>query len=172
MDDVPYAVLKTRYSERIEGDEVFMFKSTPMRKIKEVILHCTATPEGKNFKAADIDRWHKAKGWKGIGYNAVIDIDGTVEQGRPVEQIPAHCTGHNANSIGIVYVGGLAKDGKTPKDTRTQAQRDSLLNYVYLVLQQYGLTLEQVHCHNEYAVKACPCFSIQEFRKEYKEAFK
>ena len=71
-----------------------------------------------NFNANDIDRWHKQKGWKGIGYHYVILLDGTVEQGRELEAVGAHCSGHNAHSVGICYIGGISKDGK-PKDTRT-----------------------------------------------------
>lgn len=77
-----------------------------MRKINEIIVHCAATAEGKNFKAADIDRWHKQRGWDGIGYHHVVDLDGTIEPGRPESKQGAHCLGHNANSIGVVYVGG------------------------------------------------------------------
>ena len=74
-----------------------------MRHINEIIIHCSATPEGRDYTVADIDRWHKARGWRGIGYHYVIYRDGSVHAGRPVEQIGAHCTGHNANSIGICY---------------------------------------------------------------------
>ena len=89
-----------------------------MRYINEIILHCTATKEGIDFNATDIDRWHKERGFKKIGYHYVIRLDGTIEEGRPLEEMGAHATGHNAHSIGIVYVGGLDKKGKS-KDTRT-----------------------------------------------------
>ena len=94
-----------------------------MRKINEIIVHCAATPEGKNFKAADIDRWHRERKMKCIGYHYVVDLDGTVEPGRPESEIGAHCLGHNQYSIGVCYVGGLAAYGKTPKDTRTPTQK-------------------------------------------------
>ena len=81
-----------------------------MRQIKYIILHCTATREGKAFTAADIDRWHRARGWNGIGYHYVVRLDGTVEHGRPEAQIGAHCVGVNATSIGVCYVGGLAAE--------------------------------------------------------------
>ncbi|MBQ0048079.1 MAG: N-acetylmuramoyl-L-alanine amidase [Prevotellaceae bacterium] len=97
-----------------------------MRTINELIIHCSATAEGKDFTAADIDRWHRVQGWSGIGYHFVIRLDGTVEPGRPIDKAGAHCSGHNANSLGICYIGGIAPDGKTPKDTRTPAQRLSL----------------------------------------------
>lgn len=133
-----------------------------MRNIKEIIIHCSATRESANFHASDIDKWHKAKGWKGIGYHYVIDLDGTIEKGRPVNQVGAHCTNHNIYSIGICYIGGLANDGKTPKDTRTKAQKDSMLKLLIQLIMEYPNAT--IHGHNEFAAKACPCFDVQ---KEY-----
>ena len=72
-----------------------------MRKITEIIVHCSATPEGKDYTVQDIDRWHRARGFKCIGYHYVIYRDGSIHNGRPVEQTGAHCQKHNANSIGI-----------------------------------------------------------------------
>lgn len=130
-----------------------------MRHINEIIIHCSATPEGRDYTVADIDRWHKARGWRGIGYHYVIYRDGSVHAGRPVEQIGAHCTGHNANSIGICYIGGVSADGKTPKDTRTSAQRIALRELVEELRAKYpGAT---VHGHREFAPKACPSFDVQ-----------
>ena len=99
-----------------------------MRTINEIILHCSATPEGKNYTVEDIDRWHRQdRHWKnGCGYHYVIHLDGSIHQGRPVEMVGAHCVGHNRHSIGICYIGGYAKDGKTSKDTRTEQQKTAL----------------------------------------------
>lgn len=127
-----------------------------MRKINEIIVHCTATAEGKNFKAADIDRWHKQRGWDGIGYHHVVDLDGTVEPGRPESKQGAHCLGHNANSIGVVYIGGLASDGKTPKDTRTPQQKAALVKLLIELKHKYPGAA--IHGHRDFAVKACPSF--------------
>ena len=96
-----------------------------MREITEIIIHCSATVEGKHFTVEDIDRWHKARGWQGIGYHYVIYLDGSIHRGRDLNKIGAHCTGHNKNSIGICYIGGVDKNNK-PKDTRTEAQKESL----------------------------------------------
>ena len=137
-----------------------------MRTINKIILHCTATIEGKDYRAQDIDRWHKARGWKGIGYHYVIDLDGTVEKGRKDSEIGAHCSGQNAHSIGVVYVGGLATDGKTAKDTRTKEQKAALITLVKKLLKQYNLTINNVYCHNQFANKACPSFSINTFKRE------
>lgn len=130
-----------------------------MRRIDKIIIHCSATAEGKAFYAKDIDKWHKARGWKGIGYHYVIDLDGKVEKGRPVEQIGAHCTNHNKYSIGICYIGGLAKDGKTPKDTRTKEQKEALWGLIRELLCKYPKAT--IHGHNEFAAKACPSFNVQ-----------
>lgn len=130
-----------------------------MRQIKEIILHCSATAEGRDYTVADIDRWHKARGWRGIGYHYVIYRNGSVHPGRPVEQIGAHCTGHNANSIGVCYIGGCAADGKTPKDTRTPQQREALRRLVADLQKQYPSAT--VHGHREFAAKACPSFDVK-----------
>lgn len=133
-----------------------------MRTINEIILHCSATPEGRDCTVADIDRMHRANGWRGIGYHYVIYRDGSVHPGRPVEQIGAHCVGYNQHSIGICYIGGYATDGKTPKDTRTPAQIASMHNLVAELKKKYPAA--RVYGHNEFAAKACPCFDV---RKEF-----
>ena len=131
-----------------------------MRKITKIILHCSATPEGRDYTVADIDRWHKQRGWQGIGYHYVVYRDGSVHPGRPVEQIGAHTSGHNTNSIGVCYIGGVAADGETPKDTRTPAQRAALRDLVELLRAEYpGAT---IHGHREFANKACPSFNIKD----------
>ena len=129
-----------------------------MRTINEIIIHCSATVEGKDFTVKDIDRWHQQRGFKMVGYHYVIRLDGTIEQGRPLEQAGAHCKGHNTHSIGICYIGGLDTDGK-PKDTRTKAQRDMLWALVKSLKVKYPKAT--IHGHNEFANKACPCFDVR-----------
>lgn len=131
-----------------------------MRNIDKIIIHCTATPRGRHVTVADIDRWHRARGFNGIGYHYLIYLDGTIHKGRPLEQVGAHCRGHNATSIGIAYVGGVEADSMTPADTRTQAQKTALRTLVSSLLKLFpGAT---VHGHDEFAAKACPCFNINE----------
>lgn len=134
-----------------------------MRKINEIILHCSATKEGQHFTAKDVDLWHKQRGWKGIGYHYVILLDGTIEKGRDVSEIGAHTLKHNANSIGICYIGGLDANGK-PKDTRTNEQKAALVGLVESLKWVYPNAT--VHGHNEFANKACPCFNV---RKEFEQ---
>ena len=107
-----------------------------MRRIDDIVIHCAATKEGLNFHASDIDRWHKQRGFKKIGYHYVIDLDGTIEKGRDESEVGAHVTGHNAHSIGICYIGGCDKDMK-PKDTRTLAQKESIIRLLMQLLCKY-----------------------------------
>ena len=136
-----------------------------MRKINSIIIHCSATPEGRDYTVADIDKWHRKRGFACIGYHYVIYRDGSVHEGRPVGQIGAHCAGHNSETIGICYIGGLASDAKTPKDTRTPAQRAALVKLVGELKTKYGIKRQNIYGHREFANKACPCFDV---RKEFR----
>lgn len=101
-----------------------------METIDSIIIHCSATRAGQNLKAKDIDRMHRARNFDMIGYHFVIDLDGTIEKGRPLSMIGAHCNtkgssgmSYNKHSIGVCYIGGLNVNGE-PADTRTPAQKD------------------------------------------------
>lgn len=100
-----------------------------MRVIDKIVIHCSATAECVDFDMTDIRQWHLDRGWRDIGYHYVIKLDGTIQHGRGIDQMGAHVSGHNANSIGICYVGGLDADGKS-KDTRTPEQIKSLFDLV------------------------------------------
>ena len=130
-----------------------------MRKVDKIIIHCSATPEGKDFTAQQIDQWHRQRGFSCIGYHFVIYRDGSIHKGRPIEQVGAHTTGQNANSIGICYIGGCAADGKTPKDTRTEAQKKSLVRLITELRRRFPNV--SIHGHNEFAAKACPSFNVK-----------
>lgn len=134
-------------------------KNIELRKeTKEIILHCTATPKGHNFSTEEIRQWHKANGWKDIGYHWVIELDGSIHEGRPENLIGSHCKGHNNISVGVAYVGGLDEHGKFAMDTRTTAQCVSMQKLVAELLERYPNAT--VHGHNEFANKECPCFRI------------
>ena len=129
-----------------------------MRKIDKIILHCSATPEGRHVTVRDIDRWHRDRGFSEIGYHHVIYLDGSIHRGRPEEKAGAHTVGHNTTSIGVCYIGGVDVRMK-PMDTRTPAQRASLRKLISELQQRFpGAT---VHGHNEFAAKACPSFDVQ-----------
>lgn len=134
-----------------------------MRKINKIIVHCSATPEGRNVKTETIRDWHvNGNHWNDIGYHYVIELDGSVHIGRSEGTIGAHCSGQNTNSIGVCYVGGLAKNGAS-KDTRTEAQKKSLIELLKKLKTKYPTAT--IHGHNEFAAKDCPCFNV---KKEYR----
>ena len=129
-----------------------------MRKITKIIVHCADTPEGRDDKAADIRRWHKARGFNDIGYHYVIDLDGTIEPGRDVTIAGAHATWHNADSIGVCYIGGADTDMK-PKDTRTEKQKTALRLLLKYLVQKYPGA--KIYGHRDFANKSCPSFDAK-----------
>ncbi len=138
-----------------------------MRKIEHIIIHCSATPEGRHHTLADIDRWHKERGFATVdgitvGYHYVIQLDGTLETGRPHKRAGAHARGRNRNSIGICYIGGLDKNMK-PKNTLTAAQKHKLEITVKKLLYDYPQA--KVSGHYNWASKDCPCFDVQDWCK-------
>ena len=132
------------------------------RKIDKIIVHCSATPEGKDYSVDTIRKWHLQRGFSDIGYHYIIYRDGSIHTGRDESVIGAHCKGHNSNSIGVCYIGGCASDGKTPKDTRTTEQRQSLLKLLKELKVKYPKA--SIHGHRDFANKACPSFDAT---KEY-----
>lgn len=131
----------------------------PGRPVSKIILHCTATPEGRDFSVEQIRQCHLARGFSDIGYHYVVYRDGSVHVGRPESVVGAHCSGQNSCSVGVCYVGGEEADGShRPKDTRTPAQKKALRDLVASLRKEYpGAT---VHGHYEFANKACPSFKI------------
>ena len=143
-----------------------------MREVKYIVIHCSATKEGVNVSAATIDTWHKRRGWNGIGYHYVIGIDGKIEAGRPVNTMGAHVGGGgNRASIGIAYIGGVDANLKA-KDTRTEAQKKSLIKIIEILKNIYPQA--SIHGHRDYSVdkdgdgvephefmKMCPCFDAE-----------
>ena len=151
-----------------------------MRNIDSIIVHCSATKAGQDFTATDIDRWHRERGFNGIGYHYVIRLDGKLEKGRDVALAGAHCKGWNERSIGICYIGGLDENGR-PADTRTNAQKRVLYQIIMDLQREYNIL--QVLGHRDTSpdlngdgviepyeyVKACPCFDVKEFLRSGRE---
>lgn len=131
-----------------------------MRNITTIIIHCAATKPTMDIGAKEIEQWHRARGFFGIGYHYVIRRDGTIETGRPLEKAGAHAEGHNADSIGICMAGGIDNKGK-PQNNFTDAQWDSLAKLTKDLVQSYGAL--KIIGHNEVAAKACPSFSVQKW---------
>tara|TARA_R110000744_G_scaffold151448_1_gene264899 strand:+ start:265 stop:669 length:405 start_codon:yes stop_codon:yes gene_type:complete len=131
-----------------------------MRRIKKVIIHCSATPEGRDVKTDTIRQWHLDKGWSDIGYHYVIELDGSVNMGRDVSIVGAHTRGENKGSIGICYVGGMNMTMTKPEDTRTDEQKEALRCLITDLKGRFkNLT---VHAHYDFSAKACPSFNVEE----------
>lgn len=131
------------------------------RQIDLIVVHCTATKPSSDVHSSDVDRFHRQRGFAGIGYHFLIALDGSIELGRPLEQVGAHCLGHNARSIGVAYVGGLDTAGK-PADTRTAPQKQALTALLQRLRQLFPQA--EIAPHRRFAAKACPCFDVD---KEY-----
>lgn len=131
-----------------------------MRIITLIIIHCSATPEGRSLSFEECRRDHiMHRHFRDIGYHFYITRDGTVHDGRPIEKVGAHCEGHNSHSIGICYEGGLDANGK-PADTRTEAQRKALKSLVERMHRLFPKALIVGH-HDLNPRKACPCFKVE-----------
>lgn len=125
-----------------------------------IIVHCSATYPGQDVGMADIDRWHRERGFDGIGYHYVIRLDGTIEEGRPYDRDGAHALGWNHRAVGICYIGGYDDKGR-PADTRTPQQRSALIRLIIRLKQEHP-TLVRVLGHRDVARKECPCFDAAE----------
>lgn len=132
-----------------------------------LIVHCSATPEGRSLDFESCREDHiRHRGFRDIGYHFYITRDGCIHRGRPLEQIGAHCKGHNRHSVGICYEGGLDARGQ-PADTRTLEQRASLLALLRELKRVFPRALVVGH-RDLNPQKACPCFEVV---REYKELF-
>lgn len=145
--------------------------------IEYIVIHCSATNPNQDIGAAEIDQWHRAKGWSGIGYHFVICRDGKIELGKPLHRIGAHAYGYNRVSWGLCMVGGVDSKNK-PEDNFTNEQYTSLrnlLNVLSNIEPKAGIL-----GHRDLSpdingdgviekwewMKDCPCFDVREFIKK------
>jgi len=128
------------------------------KRFTEIIIHCSATPEGREVSPETIKGWHLERGFSDIGYHFGFGLDGHIWEGRSVSVNGAHCKGRNHKSLGIVYVGGVDVDGR-PKDTRTALQRQAMLRFI-MDLVAVNPQIKRISGHNQYAAKACPSFDV------------
>lgn len=143
-----------------------------MRKIDEIIVHCTATrPDwwtgtSAQVKTNEVRNWHTSKGWSDIGYHYLIDRDGTVVTGRPLDRTGAHVKGHNTGTVGISLFGGFGGSaGDNFADNFTEDQERALLDLIAKLKADHP-SITKISGHNQYAAKACPCFSVPAWLKK------
>lgn len=139
-----------------------------MRQINELFIHCSATQpkwmaaNSCQQKVEEIRRWHTDKGWSNIGYHFVVDRQGDVCVGRPVERVGAHAKGHNKNSIGICLIGGFGSDADDKfEEHYTDLQRKALDNLIKDLTDEHSNA--KIRGHNEVSSKACPGFRVKEY---------
>lgn len=145
-----------------------------MKKLTFLVIHCSATRAGQEITSAQIRKMHtspppQGRGWKQVGYSDILHLDGTIENLVPYDadefvqprEITNGVTGQNSISRHICYIGGVDTDGKTAKDTRTEAQKLALGNYIKQCIAAH--TTIRVAGHYDFQNKACPSFSVQEF---------
>ncbi len=147
------------------------------RRTEYIVVHCSATPPSSDIGADEIDTWHKNRGWKKIGYHAVIRRSGEIEFGRSFDEVGAHVKGWNTRSVGVCLVGGVTEDDGEAEDNFTQAQYESLMCVVAMLERAYpdaevlghrdlspDLDGDGVVEESEW-IKDCPCFDVREWRR-------
>lgn len=139
-----------------------------LRTIETIIIHCADTPPewmaGRSVeeKIAEIDRWHRARGWAGIGYHYVIDRDGSIGKGRPLSRVGAHTRGHNRDSVGICLIGGR---GGSRRDAFSQhftpEQNTALRRLIKEIENRVGQPLDVFGHYHFDPHRECPCFDVE-----------
>jgi len=145
------------------------------RFVDKIVIHCSATPEGREVSSDTIASWHKERGFSNrggtyVGYHYLIHLDGSIEPCKPEGVRGTHAYPWNDGSIGICYIGGVALDGKTPKDTRTPEQKKSLEELVKKIVKKYK-TIKTIVGHRDVpgVAKACPCFDVKTWWESVKK---
>jgi N-acetylmuramoyl-L-alanine amidase len=128
------------------------------RATNHIVIHCSATRPCQDIGAAEIRKWHKARGWKDIGYHLVIRRNGKVEKGRAIDQIGSHVAGHNADTVGVCLVGGLNDEDWAPINNFTKEQWASLRSLLAELGKKYPKATVLGHRDFPQVAKACPCF--------------
>jgi len=130
-----------------------------MRQVNKIILHCTGTDNTATVEAI-LRYWREILGWKNPGYHWIVRDDGTYTQLQDEEKPSNGVRFHNADSLHIAYIGG-----KGGKDTRSKAQEKSLYCLVKRAMVKYPNA--ELYGHSDFANKACPCFDVRGWFKNY-----
>ncbi len=131
-----------------------------MREINYIAVHCSATKPSMDVPVERIDKWHKRRGWSGIGYHYYIRRNGAIFLGRDLKTPGAHVRGFNNESIGICYEGGIDEQGKA-EDNRTKEQKQALKNLLIVLKQRFPQAFIKGHRDFPNVSKSCPCFDAE-----------
>lgn len=135
-------------------------------KTNYIVVHCAATKPSMDTTAADIDRWHRERGWLKIGYHFVIRRNGEIEEGRKVDEVGAHASGYNSSSVSICLIGGLSEDGTSSENNFTEEQWESFGAVIDTLTNKYPNA--KVIGHNDISKKDCPTFDVGEWYAKYR----
>ena len=140
------------------------------RDITHIVIHCSATIQGRHFDVHDIHGWHKAppRNWKGVGYHYILGVGGNIEIGRDIDFNGAHVKGKNVNTIGICLIGGLGEDGKPKENSFTKDQYLVLDDFIRKLMCMYPKAKVLGHRDFGGVKKSCPCFEVSDFIKDMK----
>lgn len=138
-----------------------------LRRIKEIILHCSDSDVLDHDNIETIRQWHTARGFKGpdgvegtdddVGYHYFITRKGMVSSGRKESQVGAHCKGHNAYSLGVCLSGKTFTNFSSP-------QFEAARRLIIKLLTRYHLTKADLKLHRDYDKgKTCPNFTLEQF---------
>ncbi len=138
--------------------------SNPRPSTTHIVVHCSATRAEQDIGRAEIERWHRQRGFLGIGYHYVIRRNGVVEVGRPEDTIGAHVQGHNRTTLGICMVGGVNANDITKAENNYTPEQFAALKELLLRLRAKYPTAEIVG-HRDFpnVAKACPSFDVKEW---------
>lgn len=129
-------------------------------RIRYLVIHAAYTTPSMDIGVKEINRWHKNRGWNGVGYHYVIRRTGEVEEGRAENVQGAHVYGYNGLSLGICLVGGKMEGDEQPDCNFTVAQWSSLLRLMADLKARYPDA--EILGHRDLdAGRACPCFDAK-----------
>ena len=137
-----------------------MLKKLKPEDIESLVVHCSATPSDMEIGVEDIDRWHRERGWRKVGYHYVITRSGVIQFGRCHNEVGAHARGHNTSSVGICLVGGVDSD-QQPEENYTPEQYEALDVLLEVLVLAYPNATVLGHCDLPGVTKECPCFDVR-----------
>jgi len=162
-----------KHSATKSNDKENSSRRKPMRKLTEIIIHCTATRpswyEDKPVEDAvkELTRWHvEDRGWKNCGYHFAINRQGDVGSARPIGHSGAHCRGRNKHSVGVTLLGGRGGEAHDIFKDNFTAEQDAALRNLIADLKEKHPTITTISGHNEWSNKACPCFDVEDWLME------
>jgi N-acetylmuramoyl-L-alanine amidase len=144
----------------------------PDSRVTTLAIHYSATPVESDFSSEDIDRMHRQRGFKEIGYHYYIRKNGDLETGRDLSEpgrfeVGAHSKGNNSSSIGICFEGGVRRSAPNVGfDSRTHAQKVTMEALILSLQERFPGAVVKGHRDMPGAATQCPGFNATEWWDE------